>query len=84
MTGDVPSEYSVKGEISGDGSFENVRVERVDDRDTRSGTQDIDHDSRTKFEYLGALARGRGEYKERPAWDQKLEWMCSGTYVAQG
>ena len=83
MNGDVPTEYSVKGKILDDGSLENVRIERVDDRDTRSGTQDIDHDSRTKFEYLGALARGRWEYKERPAWDQKLELMCSGTYVAQ-
>ena len=29
MTGDAPSEYSVKGEISDDGSLENVGVDKV-------------------------------------------------------
>ena len=81
MTGDVPTEYSVRGEILDDGSLENVRVERVDDRSTRSGNWDSNYAS--KFEYLGALARGRWELKRGGDWDQKLELICSGTYVAQ-
>ena len=81
MTGDVPTNFSMKGEISDDGSLENVRVERVDDRSTRSGNWDSNYAS--KFEYLGALARGRWELKRGGDWDQKLELICSGTYVAQ-
>ena len=81
MTGDVTSEYSVKGEISDDGSLENVNVERVDDRSSTSGNNDEHFIS--KFEYLGALARGRWEYKRSSDWDGRLELRCRGTYVAQ-
>ena len=81
MNGDVPTEYSVKGEILDDGSLENGRIERVDDRDPRSGIQDTNYSS--KLAYLGALARGRWELKRGGDWDQKLELICSGTYVAQ-
>ena len=70
MTGDVPSEYSVKGEISDDGSLKNVRVERVDGRSSYGA----------KFEYLGTLVRGRWEYEAKNTYEN---WGCGGTYVAQ-
>ena len=81
MTGDVTSEYSVKGEISDDGSLENVNVERVDDRSSTSGNNDEHFIS--KFEYLGSLSRGRWEFKRSSDWDGRLELKCNGTYVAQ-
>ena len=81
MTGDVTSEYSVNGEILDDGSLENVNVERVDDRSSTSGNNDEHFIS--KFEYLGALSRGRWEYKRSSDWDGRLELRCRGTYVAQ-
>ena len=70
----------MKGQISDDGSLENVRVERVDDLSTCPGNWDSNYAS--KFECLGALARGRWELKWGGDWDQKLELICSGTYVA--
>ena len=72
MTGDVPSEYSVKGEILDDGSLENVRVEREDDAGRLSYG--------AKFEYFGTLARWRWEYEYKNTSDN---WGCGGTYVAQ-
>ena len=70
MTGDVPSEYSVKGEISDDGSLENVSIERVDNQSAYGA----------KFEYLGTLSRGRWEYEAESTYEN---WGCGGTYVAQ-
>ena len=60
----------MKGEISDDGSLENVRVERENDNFGYGA----------KFKYFGTLARGRWEYEAKKAGDN---WGCGGTYVEQ-
>ena len=68
MNGDAPSEYSVKGEISDDGSFENVGVDKVLDESYQMALP----------EFFGTIARGRWVLRE--PFDG---WTCDGTYVAQ-
>ena len=69
MTGDVPSEYAVKGEISDDGSLVNVRLKKLSNEAYKF----------TKPELFGTLARGRWEFH---SWSYE-GWSCIGTYVAQ-